>query len=90
MDIWIVSIILVGTLILFITEKIPVALTAIGIMVTLVICQILEPQESVAGLAHPAVVTIGAMFLISKGLVRTGSVEYIARRIIGLSTLLPF
>jgi di/tricarboxylate transporter len=85
LDIWIVSIILVGTLVLFITEKIPVALTAIGIMVTLVVCKVLEPQESVAGLAHPAVVTIGAMFLISKGLVRTGSVEYIARRIIRLT-----
>ena len=85
MDIWIVSIILVGTLVLFITEKIPVALTAIGVMVALVVCRVLEPQESVAGLAHPAVVTIGAMFLISKGLVRTGSVEYIARRIIRLS-----
>ncbi len=85
MDIWIVSIILVGTLVLFITEKIPVSLTAIGIMVTLVLCQVLEPQESVAGLAHPAVVTIGAMFLISKGLVKTGSVEYIARRIIRLT-----
>lgn len=85
MDIWIVTIILVGTLVLFITEKIPVALTAIGIMVTLVVCQILEPQESVAGLAHPAVVTIGAMFLISRGLVRTGSVEYLARRFIRLT-----
>lgn len=85
MDIWLVSIILLTTLVLFITEKIPVALTGIGIMVALVICQVLEPQESVAGLAHPAVVTIGAMFLISKGLVRTGSVEYLARRIIRLS-----
>ena len=85
MDIWIVSIILMGTLILFVTEKIPIALTAIGIMVTLVVCQVLEPQESVAGLAHPAVVTIGAMFLISRGLVRTGSVEYIARRIIRMT-----
>jgi di/tricarboxylate transporter len=85
MDIWIVSIILMGALVLFITEKIPVALTSIGIMVALVVVRILEPHESVAGLAHPAVVTVGAMFLISKGLVRTGSVEYIARRIVRLA-----
>ena len=85
MDIWIVSILLVVALVLFVTEKIPVALTAIGIMVSLVITRVLEPKEAVAGLAHPAVVTVGAMFLISKGLVRTGSVEYIGRRIARLA-----
>lgn len=89
MDIWIVSIILMGALVLFVTEKIPIALTAIGIMVALVVSQILEPQESVAGLAHPAVVTVGAMFLISKGLVRTGSVEYLARRIVHMTRERP-
>lgn len=85
MDIWIVSFVLVGALVLFVTEKIPVALTAIGIMVSLVVGRVLEPREAVAGLAHPAVVTVGAMFLISKGLVRTGSVEYIGRRIARLA-----
>jgi di/tricarboxylate transporter len=85
MDVWFVSIILLIALVLFVTEKIPVALTAIGIMVALVIGNVLEPRMAVAGLAHPAVVTVGAMFLISKGLVRTGSVEYIARRIVQLA-----
>lgn len=85
MDIWIVSLVLVVALVLFVTEKIPVALTAIGIMVALVVSRILDPKEAVAGLAHPAVVTVGSMFLISKGLVRTGSVEYIGRRIARLA-----
>jgi di/tricarboxylate transporter len=85
MDIWMVSLVLVVALVLFVTEKIPVALTAIGIMVALVVCRVLSPKEAVAGLAHPAVVTVGSMFLISKGLVRTGSVEYIGRRIARLA-----
>jgi len=85
MDIWSVSIILLVALILFVSEKIPVALTAMGIMVILVLVRILPPREAVAGLAHPAVVTVGSMFLISKGLVKTGSVGYIARRIIWLA-----
>jgi len=37
MSVWIVSAILIVTLYLFITEKVPVDLTAIGIMVVLVI-----------------------------------------------------
>ncbi|MEZ4578738.1 MAG: hypothetical protein R2875_12250 [Desulfobacterales bacterium] len=42
---------------------IPVDLTAIAIMVALVVFGILSPREAVMGLAHPAVVTVGAMFV---------------------------
>jgi di/tricarboxylate transporter len=72
MSIWIVSILLILTLILLITEKIPIDLTAMGIMVALMVTGILTPLEAVAGLANPAVVTVGAMFLISRGMIRTG------------------
>ena len=51
MEIWFISILLLATLILLVTEKIPVDLTAIGIMVTLVISNILTPKEAVAGFA---------------------------------------
>ena len=65
MGIWIVSIILIFTLILLITEKVPIDLTAMGIMVSLMVTGILTPLEAVAGLANPAVVTVGVMFLIN-------------------------
>ena len=71
MTIWLVSAILIITLYLLISEKIPVDLTAIGIMAMLMISRVLTPVEAVAGFAHPAVITVGAMFLVSKGLVRT-------------------
>ena len=74
MTIWIVSAILIITLYLLITEKVPVDLTAIGIMVMLMISRVLTPVEAVAGFAHPAVITVGSMFLVSKGMVRTGAV----------------
>jgi len=66
MDIWIVSAILSATLLLLITEKLPVDLTAIGVMVALMLFRILTPLEAVAGFANPAVITVGAMFLISR------------------------
>ncbi|MGD9359740.1 MAG: SLC13/DASS family transporter, partial [Desulfobacterales bacterium] len=66
MTIWLVSAILIITLYLLISEKIPVDLTAIGIMAVLMISQVLTPAEAVAGFAHPAVITVGAMFLVSK------------------------
>jgi len=81
MEIWVISAILILTLYLLITEKISVDLTAIGIMVLLVVSGILTPKEAVNGFANPAVITVGAMFIVSKGMMRTGGVEFIGRKI---------
>jgi di/tricarboxylate transporter len=85
MEIWIISIILLATLYLLITEKISVDLTAIGIMVLLVVTRILTPREAVAGFSNPAVITVGAMFVVSKGMMRTGGVEFLGRQIIRMA-----
>lgn len=85
MSIWIVSVILIVTLVLLVSEKIPVDLTAVGIMVALVLTQILTPMEAVAGFASPAVITVGAMFLISRGMIRTGAVGFIGQKVIEYS-----
>jgi len=80
MDILIVSSILVVTLFLLITERIAFDLTAIGIMATLVITGILTPVQAVSGFANPAVITVGAMFLISQAMIRTGVVGFSSQR----------
>lgn len=85
MSIWIVSIILVVALLLLVTEKLPVDLTAVGIMVALTLTGILTPLEAVAGFSTPAVVTVAAMFIISRGMIRTGAVGFIGQRVIALS-----
>ena len=53
MTLWFVSILLVATIVLLMTEKLPVDLTAIGIMVTLVLAGILTPLEAVNGFSSP-------------------------------------
>jgi di/tricarboxylate transporter len=85
MTILIVSLILCLALILLITEKIPIDLTAIGIMVALIVTRILLPMEAVAGFANPAVITVGAMFLISRAMIRTGAVGFVAQKLIQVS-----
>jgi di/tricarboxylate transporter len=82
MDIWIVTIILIATLYLLISERIPMDLTAIAIMVALMISGILTPGEAVAGFSNPAVITVGAMFLISRAMVRTGTVSAIGDKVL--------
>jgi di/tricarboxylate transporter len=85
MDIWLLSGILFFALYFLITEKISVDLTAIGIMVLLVVSRILNPKEAVLGFANPAVITVAAMFVVSKGMMRTGGVEFLGRSIIKIA-----
>lgn len=85
MEIWLISAILLLTLYLLITEKISVDLTAIGIMVLLVVSGILTPKEAIGGFSNPAVITVGAMFIVSKGMMRTGGVEFLGRKIIKMA-----
>jgi di/tricarboxylate transporter len=85
MSIWVVTAVLIVALYLFVTEKLPVDLTAIGIMVVLVVFRIITPAEAVAGFAHPAVITVGSMFLISQGMIRTGAVGFIGQKVIQLA-----
>jgi di/tricarboxylate transporter len=85
MAIWLVSLILVVTLYLLITEKIPVDVTAVGIIVVLMVSRILSPLEAVLGFANPAVITVAAMLMISQGMVRTGAVGFIGQKVIEYS-----
>ena len=85
MYIWLVTAILVIAMLLLITEKLPVDLTSIGIMVTLILIGILTPKEAIAGFASPAVITVGSMFLISKGMIRTGAVGFISQKVLQYS-----
>ena len=85
MEIAIVTIILAVTLYLLISERIPIDLTAIGIMTVLTLSGILSPQEAVAGFANPAVITVGAMFLISQAMIRTGVVGFIGQKVMTLA-----
>ena len=85
MEIWLVTAILIAAMVLLVTEKLPVDLTSIGIMVALVLSGILAPKEAIAGFASPAVITVGAMFLISKGMIRTGAVGFISEKVIDVS-----
>ncbi len=88
----ILSTVLVVMLALFITEKIPKEATALfAIFVLLFLSSaglglhFLSPREAIAGFSNEAVITVGAMFIISAGLMRTGAVGFLADKIIAFS-----
>ena len=62
----------------FIMEILPIEVTAMGAIGVLLLFDILSWQESINGFSNPAVITIGAIFIMSRALVKTGFLEVFA------------
>lgn len=85
LDIAIVLGILLISLVLFVSEKIRMDVTALLVLSALILSNQLTPQQAVAGFSNAAVVAVWAMFILSDGLTRTGIADVIGRNILRLS-----
>jgi di/tricarboxylate transporter len=65
----------VSAVILFATERLPVDLTAMILMGALLLSGLITPREAIGGFSNPATITVGAMFVLSAGLFKTGAVN---------------
>ena len=74
----------VCAVVLFVTEKFSIDIVAIIVMIVLLVSRVLTPTEGLAGFANTATVTVGAMFVLSAGMFRSGAVNFVGR---GLSKL---
>ena len=62
----------------FIMEILPIEVTAMGAIGILLLFDVLTWQEAISGFSNPAVITIGAIFIMSRALVKTGFLEVFA------------
>lgn len=67
---------IVATLVVFALELFPIEVTAMGMLGLLILLGFVTPEEAVSGLSNKAVVTIGALFVLSRALVKTGTLEF--------------
>ena len=81
LDIILMLAILAVTMALFISEKMRPDITALVVLTILLILGLLQPDQALYGFANQATAIIAAMFIISAGLVRTGLVDWLARRV---------
>jgi di/tricarboxylate transporter len=72
---------LLVALVLFATEKLPVDVVGILLVIGLVLTHVLTAQEGLAGFGNDIIVTIGGLFILVGGLVKTGIVDLIGRRL---------
>ncbi|MBI4613559.1 MAG: SLC13 family permease [Planctomycetes bacterium] len=82
---WFVLGIVAVAIILLVTEKVSMDVVGLGIIVVLCLGRVLEPEEAMSGFANTALVTVGLLFVLSEGLIRTGAVNWLAARLIGLA-----
>jgi di/tricarboxylate transporter len=73
-------ILLVVAIVLFAMEKLPVDVIGILLVMGLVLTRVLTVQEAVAGFGNDVIITIGGLFLLVGGLIKTGMVDLIGRR----------
>jgi di/tricarboxylate transporter len=84
MDIALVLAILVGAVVLFISEKYSVDLVAFMVAGSLLLFGLVTPQEGISGFSNQATVTVAAMFVLSAGLQKTGAVAAVGRLLVRL------
>lgn len=75
LDALLVFALVIVAMVLFVSERVSFDVAALVILSTLLLSGIVSPREGLAGFSNPATVTIGAMFVLSEGLRRTGALN---------------
>ena len=74
-------ILLLVALVLFGTEKLPVDVVGIILVIGLVVTGVLTVNEGVMGFGDNIIITIAGLFVLTGGLIKTGLVDLIGRRL---------
>lgn len=86
-DIILVFIILGIVIILFALEVFPVDKIAFFIMVSLLLTNLITPEEAISGFANPAVITVLALMIIAIGLETNGVISWLSNSLKKLNGL---
>ncbi|MDQ8185110.1 SLC13 family permease [Pelagicoccus sp. SDUM812002] len=86
-DIAFVFALLVLTLISFVWEKLPADVTALSVFAILIATGTLSSQQAFSVFANPAPITVGAMFMLSAALEKTGLIAQLSQKLQGLGNL---
>ena len=86
----IVFAILLGALLLFVSERLRVDVVALLVLVALILTGLVTIEEAFSGFASPAVVTVWSVFIVSGAVTRTGIGDLLARVLLRLAGSSPW
>ncbi len=72
MELAVTLLVLLGAVVLFVTEKLPVDVVALLVLCTLLVVGVVTPGEALSGFSSQATITVAALFVLSAGLQRSG------------------
>lgn len=75
-------------LVLFVKSRIRYDLVSIMALIVLVSAGIIDPEDAFSGFGHPAVVTVAAVLIISRGMLYSGIVDVFARKMMRMGNSL--
>jgi len=86
---WITLVVLVGAMVLFVSEWMPVGVTGLCIIASLGLGGVLDSRQTMLAFSNPAVVLVGSLYVVSASLIRTGVVELMETRLLHLGSGSP-
>src|SRR4051794_28735186 len=89
MEIFVVLGLLAVAVILFSKEIFPVDITTLLLLMCLILCRILTPEEAFSGFSSDIIIILGSIFIISGAIQRTGVIDVVTTRLLGFSRKSP-
>ena len=77
--------VLVGIVVLFVSEKYPLDIVAMLGLGVLLVLGLVTLQEGLSGFSNPATLTVGSMFVLGAGLQKTGATATVGRLMVRFS-----
>jgi di/tricarboxylate transporter len=68
-----------GALILFMWNRVRADVVGLIVMAALIVSGLVTPQQGISGFSNEAMITVAAMFVLSAGLSRTGTIDRVGR-----------
>jgi di/tricarboxylate transporter len=69
------------SVIIFATEKVPVDIVGLLLVIALVMTRVLTIEDAVLGFGDSIIITIGGLFVLTGGLIKTGIVDLIGKKL---------
>ena len=79
LDLVLVLVVLAGVLILFAWNKWRYDIVALIALMVLTLAGIIDPNEAFMGFAHPAVITVAAVLVVTRGLIHSGLIDVVIK-----------
>jgi di/tricarboxylate transporter len=74
-----------GALILFMWNRVRADVVGLIVMAALIVSGLVTPQQGISGFSNEAMITVAAMFVLSAGLSRTGTIDRVGRLVARLA-----